>query len=202
MEHSQSNWSCIPSFFLFLSIYTRLKDRIKHLSCKYSISGQYFSYWKKWDENYKIIIIFYSCIWGMVIDRYGRDWRCSSIKEDYCMQWWDDKNTNSLITLLFRLRLYLSQSLNLYSTNYTGIRFSMNHSYITSRECMRSFLDRFVMVFDCSDIRHNFSIYFYPLYLAEGNEWMSTLISKGVFIPQLICILLFSIRYRPSSHSS
>ncbi|GMS84289.1 hypothetical protein PENTCL1PPCAC_6464, partial [Pristionchus entomophagus] len=45
------------------------------------------------------------------------------------------------------------------------------------------------------DIRHNFSIYFYPLYLVEGNEWMSTLISKGAFIPQLVSTLLFSIRY-------
>ncbi|GMR36508.1 hypothetical protein PMAYCL1PPCAC_06703 [Pristionchus mayeri] len=45
------------------------------------------------------------------------------------------------------------------------------------------------------DIRHNFSIYFYPLYLAEGNEWITTLISKGAFIPQLVCLLLFSTRY-------
>lgn len=44
------------------------------------------------------------------------------------------------------------------------------------------------------DHRHNFSLYFYGLYLAGQGGWGKVL-SLAAFLPQLLCILVFSVRY-------
>ncbi|CAD5211620.1 unnamed protein product [Bursaphelenchus okinawaensis] len=45
------------------------------------------------------------------------------------------------------------------------------------------------------DIKHNFSPYFLPLYLAKDDEFWSKVIGFGAFVPQVFCIVLFSVRY-------
>lgn len=45
------------------------------------------------------------------------------------------------------------------------------------------------------DIRHNFSVYFYMLYLTEMSEYRS-IIGLLSFLPQLLLMVTFSIRYR------
>ncbi|KAH7727376.1 mannosyltransferase [Aphelenchoides avenae] len=46
-----------------------------------------------------------------------------------------------------------------------------------------------------NDIRHNFSPYFYPLYLAMGDERTTAWLSRGAFIPQAACAVLFALKY-------
>ncbi len=45
-----------------------------------------------------------------------------------------------------------------------------------------------------TDIRHNFSVYFYMLYLTQGM-WVSPFISLMVFVPQLVLVVMTAIRY-------
>jgi phosphatidylinositol glycan class M len=45
------------------------------------------------------------------------------------------------------------------------------------------------------DIRHNFSVYFYMLYLTEMSDYR-TIIGLLSFLPQLLLMVMFSIRYR------
>ena len=44
------------------------------------------------------------------------------------------------------------------------------------------------------DTRHNFSVYFYLLYLTEGNAY-SHLLSLLMFLPQVTLLLISSFRY-------
>uniref|UniRef100_A0A7E4UYU8 GPI alpha-1,4-mannosyltransferase I, catalytic subunit n=1 Tax=Panagrellus redivivus TaxID=6233 RepID=A0A7E4UYU8_PANRE len=45
------------------------------------------------------------------------------------------------------------------------------------------------------DIRHNFSPYFYPMYLSVGDEGLLKLISLGAFVPQALAIVGFALKY-------
>ncbi|EPB72126.1 mannosyltransferase [Ancylostoma ceylanicum] len=45
------------------------------------------------------------------------------------------------------------------------------------------------------DIKHNFSPYFYPLALVEGNEALSKFVGFLAFLPQVILIIYFAFRY-------
>jgi phosphatidylinositol glycan class M len=45
-----------------------------------------------------------------------------------------------------------------------------------------------------TDIRHNFSVYFYALYLSPGTKILS-IISEAAFIPQLLLLLSSSLHY-------
>uniref|UniRef100_A0A914PMQ9 GPI alpha-1,4-mannosyltransferase I, catalytic subunit n=1 Tax=Panagrolaimus davidi TaxID=227884 RepID=A0A914PMQ9_9BILA len=45
------------------------------------------------------------------------------------------------------------------------------------------------------DIRHNFSPYFYPLYLNANDPEMLKLIGFGAFIPQAVAVIAFSFKY-------
>lgn len=47
------------------------------------------------------------------------------------------------------------------------------------------------------DVKHNFSPYFYPLYLYSGQE-SGPLVSLATFIPQLLVVIILSWRYRTS----
>ncbi|KAI1727618.1 mannosyltransferase (PIG-M) domain-containing protein [Ditylenchus destructor] len=59
------------------------------------------------------------------------------------------------------------------------------------------FLDEFLFYhIGRKDIRHNFSPYFYPLYLAKDDASLTKFISLGAFLPQVLCILAFSLKYR------
>ncbi|KAK3085625.1 hypothetical protein FSP39_006347 [Pinctada imbricata] len=44
------------------------------------------------------------------------------------------------------------------------------------------------------DTKHNFSVYFYLLYLT-ANSWYSDMIGRAAFIPQAVLVLIFSHRY-------
>ncbi|GMT14904.1 hypothetical protein PFISCL1PPCAC_6201, partial [Pristionchus fissidentatus] len=92
------------------------------------------------------------------------------------------------VKMLINGRGILYIAITLFSFAITQILFYYMYGYEFLHE---SLLYHFKRI----DIRHNFSIYFYPLYLAEGNEWITSLISIGAFIPQLTSILLLSIRY-------
>jgi len=60
----------------------------------------------------------------------------------------------------------------------------------------QKFLDEFLLYHVTrSDVRHNFSPYFYPLYLAVGDVQMTKVISLGAFIPQMTMIVIFAVRY-------
>ncbi|KAL3097682.1 hypothetical protein niasHT_023441 [Heterodera trifolii] len=45
------------------------------------------------------------------------------------------------------------------------------------------------------DIRHNFSPYFLPLYLARDNPSLTQLIGLTAFVPQIVCICVFALWY-------
>ncbi|RCN38785.1 diphthine synthase [Ancylostoma caninum] len=45
------------------------------------------------------------------------------------------------------------------------------------------------------DIKHNFSPYFYPLALVDGNESLSKIVGFLAFLPQFILIVYFAFRY-------
>ncbi|KHN87297.1 GPI mannosyltransferase 1 [Toxocara canis] len=45
------------------------------------------------------------------------------------------------------------------------------------------------------DTRHNFSPYFYPLYLSDGETTLSQLIGLGAFVPQAALIIFLSFRF-------
>ncbi|CAL2033049.1 unnamed protein product [Caenorhabditis brenneri] len=45
------------------------------------------------------------------------------------------------------------------------------------------------------DLAHNFSPYFYPLYLYEEDKLMSQLIGLGAFIPQLVLTIYFAFKH-------
>jgi len=44
------------------------------------------------------------------------------------------------------------------------------------------------------DVKHNFSVYFYMMYLVEGSEWASVL-GLASFIPQLVLTVTFGVMY-------
>lgn len=45
------------------------------------------------------------------------------------------------------------------------------------------------------DIKHNFSLYFYPLYLASGTNWDPRLVSLGPFVPQLLLVAVCFVAF-------
>lgn len=45
-----------------------------------------------------------------------------------------------------------------------------------------------------TDIKHNFSVYFYMLYLTHGT-WVSPLVSLASFVPQLVLVLISGVKY-------
>ncbi|PAV84505.1 hypothetical protein WR25_21165 [Diploscapter pachys] len=45
------------------------------------------------------------------------------------------------------------------------------------------------------DIRHNFSPYFYVLYLLEDDPSLSRLFGFAAFLPQIVCVVYFAFRY-------
>ncbi|KAL3118190.1 hypothetical protein niasHT_000118 [Heterodera trifolii] len=45
------------------------------------------------------------------------------------------------------------------------------------------------------DIRHNFSPYFLPLYLARDSSLLTQMIGLIAFVPQIVCICLFALWY-------
>ncbi|KAI6228150.1 GPI mannosyltransferase 1 [Aphelenchoides besseyi] len=60
----------------------------------------------------------------------------------------------------------------------------------------QKFLDEYLLYhFHRKDLKHNFSPYFYPIYLASENENLSKVLGFGAFIPQLILIVFFAFRY-------
>ena len=44
------------------------------------------------------------------------------------------------------------------------------------------------------DLKHNFSVYFYPIYLTHDNPTLSALLGYGAFVPQLALIIFYAIR--------
>ncbi|KAI6188351.1 GPI mannosyltransferase 1 [Aphelenchoides besseyi] len=59
----------------------------------------------------------------------------------------------------------------------------------------QKFLDEYLLYhFHRKDLKHNFSPYFYPIYLASENESLSKVLGFGAFIPQLILIVFFAFR--------
>uniref|UniRef100_A0A914WWV9 GPI alpha-1,4-mannosyltransferase I, catalytic subunit n=1 Tax=Plectus sambesii TaxID=2011161 RepID=A0A914WWV9_9BILA len=66
--------------------------------------------------------------------------------------------------------------------------------------CYYFFGDRFLeesLLYHVSrtDTRHNFSPYFYPLYLVESDRYLSKIIGGSAFIPQALMIVVFALRY-------
>lgn len=45
-----------------------------------------------------------------------------------------------------------------------------------------------------TDVRHNFSIYFYPLYLTHGT-WVCTCIGLAAFVPQMLLVFVIGCKY-------
>lgn len=45
-----------------------------------------------------------------------------------------------------------------------------------------------------TDIKHNFSIYFYPMYLSHG-KWIGSCISLAAFLPQMFLVLIIGCKY-------
>ncbi|CAD5216191.1 unnamed protein product [Bursaphelenchus xylophilus] len=45
------------------------------------------------------------------------------------------------------------------------------------------------------DVKHNFSPYFLPLYLARDDEFWAKVIGFGAFVPQIFCIVIFAVRH-------
>lgn len=57
------------------------------------------------------------------------------------------------------------------------------------------FLDEFLLYhIHRKDIKHNFSPYFYPLYLMSDNPEMTRYLSLGAFLPQICSILIFAFK--------
>jgi phosphatidylinositol glycan class M len=45
------------------------------------------------------------------------------------------------------------------------------------------------------DVRHNFSMYFYPLYLLQDSTALSKLLSIGAFVPQAIAVFGIAFKF-------
>jgi hypothetical protein len=59
----------------------------------------------------------------------------------------------------------------------------------------RAFVNEFLLYhISRTDTRHNFSPYFYPLYLASTNADLSRLIGSLAFLPQATAIVVFAFR--------
>lgn len=60
----------------------------------------------------------------------------------------------------------------------------------------QQFLDEYLLYHvRRQDIKHNFSPYFYPIYLTMNNPQLASILGFGAFIPQLICIIYFALKY-------
>ncbi|KAI6242802.1 GPI mannosyltransferase 1 [Aphelenchoides fujianensis] len=58
------------------------------------------------------------------------------------------------------------------------------------------FLDEYLLYhFHRQDVKHNFSPYFYPIYLASDDPLLSKILGFGAFVPQLVLIVFFAFRY-------
>uniref|UniRef100_A0A914CC16 GPI alpha-1,4-mannosyltransferase I, catalytic subunit n=1 Tax=Acrobeloides nanus TaxID=290746 RepID=A0A914CC16_9BILA len=59
-----------------------------------------------------------------------------------------------------------------------------------------TFLNEYLLYhFTRQDIRHNFSPYFYPLYLSMNDPFWTKVLSLGAFLPQMISTLVFAFKY-------
>lgn len=58
-----------------------------------------------------------------------------------------------------------------------------------------TFLNEYLLYhFTRQDIRHNFSPYFYPLYLSMNDPFWTKVLSLGAFLPQMISTLVFAFK--------